>query len=87
MPQNDMQKIQDFQNYLLVERNLSQNSIRSYSYDLSKFQSYVKKNQIQFEQVNQKTLQNFIVDQKKNKNISARSQARIIASLRHFYRF
>lgn len=78
--------ISEFQDYLLVERGLSQNSIHSYSYDLKKFQLYIEHENKDFLHVNAEDIRDFLKDQKK-KNISSRSLARALAALRQFYKY
>ena len=78
--------IKEFQDYLLVERGLSENSIFSYSYDLKKFNEYLSRHKKDFLQVKSEDITNFLKDQKKKK-ISSRSLARSVAALRQFYRY
>ena len=77
--------INDFKNYLKIERNLSLNTIESYLFDVKKLIVYLKKNKINKEPL---TLQS---DQIKefiyhiSKEIKPQTQARIISGLRRFY--
>ena len=77
--------INDFKNYLKIERNLSLNTIESYLFDVKKLIFYLKKNKINKEPL---TLQS---DQIKefiyhiSKEIKPQTQARIISGLRRFY--
>ncbi len=82
----DKNLIEEFQNYLLVDNNLSENSILAYSYDLKKFQKYLKQKKCNLLQVNPENVSHFLKEQKRL-TISGRSIARAVASLRQFYRY
>jgi integrase/recombinase XerD len=79
------QAIQDFSNYLKLERGLSQNSISSYTSDIKKLVNYLDEHNIKSSSTNIKTstIQKFIYDTAKN--LSARSQSRLISALRGFF--
>lgn len=78
--------IKEFQDYLLMERGLSENSIFSYSYDLKKFHGYLSEHRKDFLEVQTEDISEFLKDQRKKK-ISSRSLARAVAALRQFYRY
>lgn len=78
--------VKEFQNYLQVDRGLSKNSVFSYSYDLKKFQHYLEINKKEFLGVTTEDISTYLQDQK-SKNISTRSLARSVASLRQFYKY
>lgn len=79
------QAIQDYSNYLKLERGLSQNSISSYASDIKKLVNYLDVHSIKSSAINIKTstVQEFIYDSAKN--LSARSQSRLISALRGFF--
>lgn len=78
--------IKQFKSYLLIERSLSKNSVKSYLSDLSKLVSFSKENKISANKVDRSFLTSFLVFINKNK-VSARSQARLISSVKAFYKF
>ena len=82
---NWTQGIQDFSNYLKLERGLSKNSISSYSLDLNKLTKYLIQHEIESSPITIKaiTIQEFIYDVAKS--LSARSQSRLISALRGFF--
>lgn len=86
MVRNQATFIKEFQDYLLVERGLSENSIFAYSYDLKKFHTFISSRQKEFLDVKTEDVSNFLKDQKRKK-ISSRSLARTIAALRQFYKY
>ena len=77
--------INNFKNYLKIERNLSNNTIESYLFDVKKLIDYLKKNKIKIppNDLNQDILKEFIY--KISKNIKPPTQARIISGIRRFY--
>ena len=84
--QNSLSFVEEFQNYLQVDRGLSENSVFSYSYDLKKFQQYLEANKKSVIDVTTEDIGAYLQEQK-SKNISARSIARSIAALRSFYEY
>ncbi|MCB1172527.1 MAG: site-specific tyrosine recombinase XerD [Leptospiraceae bacterium] len=78
--------IQEFQDYLLVEKGLSENSIFSYTYDLKKFQKFVHTKNRNLLDASSDDISEFLQDQK-SRQISGRSMARAVAALRQFYRY
>lgn len=79
--------IKEFQNYLKIERGLSQNTVNNYTLDLEKLLIFLN----QFEQVpsplkiQKEIIQQFIYQVLSQLN--ARSQARIISGMRSFFNF
>ncbi len=78
------QKIEDFKNYLLLEKKYSQNTINSYNNDLNKFENHFK-NKKKLKSLTNKDIKDYI--QNLNKIESPRSVARNISSLKSFYKF
>ena len=77
--------LKDYQHYLKIERGLSLNSISSYSNDINKLIRYLKKNEINKNPflIENDDIQQFIYQV--SKELSARSQARLISGLRNFF--
>ena len=77
--------IKDFQLFLKIERGLSSNTIESYSRDLTKLVSFLLENEINDSpiSIDESTIQHFIYETAKN--VTPRSQARIISGLRSFF--
>jgi len=79
--------IKDYQLFLKIERGLSQNTIDGYTRDLQKLVTYLKKNEINSSPI---SIDNHIIQEfiyKVAKEVSARSQARIISGLRSFFNY
>ncbi len=77
--------INDYKSYLQIERGLSENSIDSYTRDIKKLVKYLENNDLKESpiKIDKNLIQQFIYDI--SKEISARSQARIISGLRSFF--
>lgn len=78
--------LQNFQEYLSVEKGLSDNSIHSYGYDLNKFAVFLGKEHIDFLEVKANDIMRFLAEEKKRK-ISSKTLAREVVAIRQFYKF
>jgi integrase/recombinase XerD len=80
--------IQEYENYLRLERSLSANSVEAYVRDVSKFKQFleISGSDITPLHVSMVELQNFI-EYINELGMSAFSQARIISGLKSFYKF
>ena len=83
-----MQKhLQNYTNYLTVEKGLAKNTLESYRRDLDKFIAYMHKQKMTTpEMIDQKSINLFIVDLKKNGRATS-TISRSIASIRSFFTF
>ncbi len=86
MVQNQAKLLKSFQDHLLVERGLSENSIYSYTYDIKKFQGFLSEHSRDILEVEADDISAFLKEQKRKK-ISSRSLARAVAALRQFYKY
>lgn len=77
---------QFFLQYLSVEKGLSNNTIQSYSRDLNKLFLFFRKEHIPWHKAQESDLVRFIHHMSRS-GLSARSLARLISSLKSFYRF
>ncbi|WP_127136973.1 site-specific tyrosine recombinase XerD [Flagellimonas oceanensis] len=84
---NWQQAIKDYQNYLKIERGLSQNSISNYTMDLQKLVNYLNEQNIEEKPIgiDRETVQQFIYDIAKT--VNPRTQARIISGLKGFFNY
>ncbi len=80
--------IQEYENYLKLERSLSPNSVEAYVHDITKLKQFLQLvgSEITPLQVTMVELQNFI-EYINELGMSAFSQARIISGLKSFYKF
>ena len=83
---NWSQALRDFQHYLKLERGLSENTVISYTLDLEKIAAFSEEPHWLPLKLTADDLQQFINAQAK-KGISARSQARLVSTLRAFYKY
>lgn len=77
---------QVFLEYLSVEKGLSLNTIQAYSRDLNKLFLFFQKEKIPWKSAKEPDLVKFIHHMSRS-GLSARSVARLISSLKSFYRF
>ena len=77
----------NFKNYLKLERGLSENSIKSYDFDLTLFKKFLDLNQIDDSPINCKTetINNYLRINLSDKK--SRSQARSISALKSFFNY
>jgi integrase/recombinase XerD len=79
--------LDNFLNYLVVERGLAKNTLESYSRDIQKFFAFMEKNEIEgLENVDNVTIMSFLLDLKE-KGLSSRTTGRNLSALRMLYRF
>jgi len=78
--------LQVFLAYLSVEKGLSQNTTLSYSRDIKKFFLFLRKERVSWPKVREKDLIRFI-HQQSRAGLSPRSLARLISTLKSFYKF
>ena len=78
---------ENFKNYLKLERGLSDNSIKSYDFDLNLFKKFLDSNQINDSPLNCKaeTIKNYLYKNLSDKK--SRSQARSISALKSFFNY
>lgn len=81
------QVLKDYQNYLRLERGLSENSIINYSLDVKKLIRWLETNEMDISPVSisEETLQQFIYDIAKK--VNPRSQSRLISGLKGFFNY
>ena len=79
------QALDEFKNYLLLERGLAENSVFNYSLDIKKLINYLETNSMAIspEKISEEILQQFIYEVAKV--VNARSQSRIISGLKSFF--
>jgi integrase/recombinase XerD len=79
--------IKNFKNYLKIERNLSENTITSYLFDLQKLNIFLEENNFSSNPsyIKESTLKKFVY--KISKEIKPSSQARIISGIKRFFDF
>ena len=78
---------QNYLDYLIIEKGLSNNSIMSYSADLAQFLTFLEKNKIDtINDVDTTVILGWLIDLAKN-GLSAKSRARHLISIRGFFKF
>ncbi|HET8855526.1 MAG TPA: site-specific tyrosine recombinase XerD [Salinimicrobium sp.] len=79
--------LKDYQYFLRIERGLSANSIRSYSFDIEKLITFLEKHKIALSpvEISEENIQHFIYEIAKT--VNPRTQSRIISGLKSFFNF
>lgn len=79
--------IKDYQNYLRLERGLSENSIKNYSLDIQKLVRFLEEHNMSVSPmiIEDETLRQFIYNI--SSDLNPKSQARIISGLRSFFSY
>lgn len=79
--------LQDYQNYLRIERGLSDNSIENYSLDIQKLINFTQDYDTSYlpNSITEEEVRQFIYEL--SKILNARSQARVISGLRSFFEY
>ncbi len=79
--------LQDYQNYLRIEKGLSKNSIEAYGRDVKKLIKYLEVNHISLSpiSISDEEVKQFMYETAKELN--ARSQARLLSGLRNFFNY
>ena len=78
--------LNEYHFYLKMEKSLSENTIDGYERDLRKLESYLNDAHIALEKATEEHLRDFIVEIAEI-GINERSQARLISSIKSFYKF
>ena len=78
--------IKEFKYYLKVERSLANNSVNAYIRDIRKLADFSSKLKVNELNISVNEIREFIADLN-SKNISARSQARIISGVKAFFKY
>ena len=82
-----LEALNDYKNYLSIERGLSKNSINNYEFDVVKLIKYLEEHTIQQSpiSIDAETIQEFIYSS--SKSINARTQSRLISGLKSFFNY
>jgi integrase/recombinase XerD len=78
--------ISAFLNHVRVEKGLSPNTVSAYGRDMGKFEAFVKKRKIDFKDITQDELVDFL-SSLYNQKLESRTVARHQVTLRNFFRF
>lgn len=76
----------DFSRYLLLERGLSEHTAKGYLVDVGHLLDYTRSHSVELTDIKQEDILSFLCEIH-DMGISARSQARMIAGIRSFFRF
>jgi len=83
---NISSEVSSFLDYATVEKGLATNSVESYERDLRKFSAYLHKSGLALDGIRHQQIRSFL-QTLYQQGLSARSVARNLAALRHFFQF
>lgn len=83
---NISSEVASFLDYVTVEKGLASNSIVSYGRDLRKFVTYLNNSELTLERIRHEHIRRFL-ETLYRQGLSARTAARHLAALRHFFQF
>ena len=81
-----MNRLDAFESYLLLERSLSENTVKAYGIDVRHLLDFLDSSSLTLEEVTTDHLHSFLATLH-DLGISPRSQARLIAGIRSFFKF
>ena len=79
-------KIEEFKNYVLKQKNYSVNTLKNYEIDIIEFKSYIDEIGANYKDVNYDLIKDYLVILY-DKNLSRNTIARKLSSLRSFYKY
>lgn len=79
------EKLDDYLNYIMLEKRLSSNTSDSYAFDLNCFEQYFKNKDIT--NIKEKDIVKYLEYLKKDKNLSARSIERHLTTIRGLFKY
>jgi len=82
-----MQRVDDFINYILIEKGLSKNTALAYRTDLNTYLKFLEEKKINYETISHLEITDFLWYLKKDLGFKPRSTYRMIESIRQFYKF
>lgn len=83
---NNNSPIRKYKQYLMIERGLSVNTIDAYMHDLDKLIEYAESNNLGLSDIKTRHIESLLADLY-DKNITARSIARVLSGLKSFFNF
>lgn len=86
MTNHEQQLLSDFESYLLLERGLSENTVKAYAIDVGHLLDYLEETAVSLQEVTTDRLHAFLATLH-DLGISPRSQARLIAGIRAFFKY
>jgi integrase/recombinase XerD len=80
-------KIQEFLEFITVEKGYSQNTLAAYRNDLSQFAAYLEKRQVSWDQVSQDIIMDYIMHMKTEQEYASSTVARKVAAIKSFFHY
>jgi integrase/recombinase XerD len=81
------EKIQEFLQFITVEKGYSQNTLAAYRNDLSQFAAYLEKRQLSWDQVSRDVIVDYIMLMKTEQEYASSTVARKVAAIKSFFHY
>ncbi len=81
------EKIQEFLEFIAVEKGYSQNTLAAYRNDLSQFSAYLEKRQLSWDEVTRDTIMDYIMLMKTEQEYASSTVARKVAAIKSFFHY
>ncbi len=81
------EKIQEFLEFITVEKGYSQNTLAAYRNDLSQFAAYLERHQLSWDQVNRDVIMDYIMLMKSDQEYASSTVARKVAAIKSFFHY
>jgi integrase/recombinase XerD len=81
------EQVQEFLEYITVEKGYSQNTLAAYRNDLSQFAAFLEKGNISWEEVDQNVILDYIMFMKAEQEYASSTVARKVAAIKSFYHY
>jgi integrase/recombinase XerD len=81
------EKIQEFLQFITVEKGYSQNTLAAYRNDLTQFAAYLEKRQLSWDQVNRDVIMDYIMLMKSEQEYASSTVARKVAAIKSFFHY
>ena len=79
--------INSFEAYLLTQQRVSRNTLESYMTDMNQLKEFVEKEKLNFRELKQEDLSNFLKRIKRKHSLGAKTLSRKISSIKSLYRY
>lgn len=83
----DSELLVDYTDYLLIERRVSNATVSVYATEIARYLSFLRSRAISVEDVQVETLVAYIIDRTSVKQLSQRTQSKLLSALRSFHRY
>lgn len=81
------EQVQEFLQYIMVEKGYSENTLAAYRNDLGQFTAFLENRSTTFEEVDQKVILDYVMYMKTEQEYASSTVARKVAAIKSFYHY